>query len=328
MASKYLALGLAIALGAASTSFAQGRAGIRFQVMDRNGDGQITKAEWRGSDRSFEVHDWNGDGVLSGDEVRVGGVRRDRQTAPDFDSAEREYVFADWTDEGFRSIDHNRDNRITRDEWHFDRQGFRLADHNNDGVITRAEFFSEDGQDDDRDDQFPYQDVNNDLRISRDEWHGTAARFSALDVNRDGYLTRAEIVGAAAPPEMFSSIDVNHDRIITRDEWHWSDRSFSQRDSNRDGRLTQAEFRGVAATSGTSQSSAYRAGYERGMSEGRQAGSSERLLNRAWDLEGQRELESADSGYQSGMGPKAEYQAGYREGFRSGYRLGWDEAKR
>jgi hypothetical protein len=38
-----------------------------------------------------------------------------------------------------------------------------------------------------------------------------------------------------------------------------------------------------------------------------------------WDLEGQRELEQADAGYDSTMGLRADYQAGYREGFRRGY---------
>ena len=37
----------------------QGRGGsqIRFQEMDDNRDGVITRDEWNGSDRSFDVHD-------------------------------------------------------------------------------------------------------------------------------------------------------------------------------------------------------------------------------------------------------------------------------
>jgi hypothetical protein len=42
----------------------------RFHGMDRNGDGVVTRKEWRGNDRSFRIHDRNGDGVLSGDEIR------------------------------------------------------------------------------------------------------------------------------------------------------------------------------------------------------------------------------------------------------------------
>ena len=64
-----------------------------------------------------------------------------------------------------------------------------------------------------------------------------------------------------------------------------------------------------------------RAGYERGQTEGIQAGREDKP--RGWDLEGQRELETADSGYQPRMGDRAEYQAGYRAGFRRGYREGF-----
>jgi hypothetical protein len=87
-----------------------------------------------------------------------------------------------------------------------------------------------------------------------------------------------------------------------------------------------AEFRGTAQAEST-QSPAYRAGYDRGLTEGRQAGHEERVNNRAWDLEGQTELEQADSGYNPSLGPRADYQAGYREAFRRGYREGWDQPK-
>jgi len=43
----------------------------------------------------------------------------------------------------------------------------------------------------------------------------------------------------------------------------------------------------------------------------------------AGDPEGQRELETADSGYDPRFGSKADYQAGYRDGWRRGYPEGW-----
>jgi Ca2+-binding EF-hand superfamily protein len=296
--------------------------------MDQNNDRVIARDEWRGSEQSFKVHDWNGDGRLSGEEVRVGAVRNDRaRDTNEFDYDEREYVFDDWTERGFRALDYNRDNRITRDEWHFDREGYRRADHNNDNVISRAEFLSEDAEDDDRGDGFADLDANRDGRIARDEWHGSASRFTMLDDNRDGFISRTEMLGTAAPPELFSSIDMNRDRLITANEWHWSKPSFDRLDVNRDGRLSMQEFQRTAAPA-PARSAAFRTGYERGLIEGRQAGREERLANRAWDLEGQTELEQADSGYQPGMGPRAEYQAGYREAFRRAYREGWDQAKK
>jgi Ca2+-binding EF-hand superfamily protein len=48
----------------------RGNAQMRFRGMDRNGDGVITRDEWRGNDQSFRQHDRNGDGIISGDELR------------------------------------------------------------------------------------------------------------------------------------------------------------------------------------------------------------------------------------------------------------------
>lgn len=303
----------------------RGRGGMRFAGMDTNNDGVIARREWRGSDASFKVHDWNDDGVLSGDEVRPGAQRPSRQAQPrDFDNPDREYAFDDWTAEGFTQLDHNRDGRISRDEWHFDRDGFRRTDHNNDGWLSRSEFLGNDtAVDDDREDTFRELDSNNDGRISRDEWHGTRSRFDGLDDDRNGVLTRAEMAGSLDPPsDLFTSVDVNRDGSIARDEWHWSRQSFDRRDTNRDGRLSRAEFAGTAATA-PDRGPAYRAGHERGLIEGRAAGREDRERRQGWDLEGQRELEQADSGYEARLGPRAEYQAGYRDAFRQGYREGY-----
>lgn len=294
---------------------------MRFAAMDTNRDGMISKREWRGSDRSFEVHDWNHDGMLSGDEVRTGG-RRDDSTA--IDRAEPGQPYADWTPRGFSALDHNRDSRITRDEWHFDIESFRRADHNGDNSISRAEFLGEDDAEDDRDDRFEYLDANNDGRIARAEWHGTAARFDALDANRDGILTRREVRGIDEPPaDLFTSVDVNRDNRVTRDEWHWSRGSFDTRDANRDGVLTRAEFAPGQVQGPAARTEAWKQGHARGLTDGRQAGREDKQLRNQWDLEGQSELEGADSGYQAAFGARPEYQSGYREGFRLGYREGF-----
>jgi Ca2+-binding EF-hand superfamily protein len=323
MSLNVLAVAIVLAVAGGQLTVAQRGRPMRFQGMDRNNDGRISRAEWNGSDQSFRVHDRNGDGVLSGEEVRLGARRVDRQDPePDFDTPDREYQFDDWTVRGFNRIDHNRDSRITADEWHFDRESFRRADHNRDGVISRSEFLNEDAQqDDDREDRFADLDVNRDNRISRAEWHGTRANFDMLDDNHDGVLTRAEVFGAEAPPDLFTSVDVNRNGTIARDEWHWSLGSFDRLDRNGDGRLTREEFSGTAPEA--TKSAAYRAGHDRGLIEGRAAGREDRERNQGWDLEGQRELEQADSGYQAAMGPRADYQAGYRAAFRVGYREGF-----
>lgn len=301
---------------------AQAQAQIRFQAMDANNDRVISRAEWRGSARSFEVHDWNGDGVLSGVEVQIGARRpaRGQRTPRDLDSPWDEQRIDDWSVEHFQDLDRNRDGRLTPAEWYYDRETFRRIDHDNDNIVTRAEFLGDPSVDDDADDLFEYLDVNNDGRVDESEWHGTRARFDALDRNRDRRLTRAEAAGSAAPPDLFEAVDRDGDGVIARNEWRWSADSFALRDGNRDNRLTREEFVGVTSNRG----GAYRAGYDRGLVEGRQAGREDRERNQGWDLEGQRELEQADAGYEASMGPRAEYQAGYREGFRRGYREGWN----
>jgi len=41
----------------------------RFKAMDLNGDGRLTRDEWRGTDHTFQAKDKNSDGVLTVDEV-------------------------------------------------------------------------------------------------------------------------------------------------------------------------------------------------------------------------------------------------------------------
>jgi EF hand len=92
----------------------------RFEGLDQNRDGVITRAEWRGNDQSFRVHDWNRDGVLSGDEVRSGAPR------------------PDWVNR-YASWDANRDRVLSWGEWRGSRDQFLRLDVNRDGVLTPAE---------------------------------------------------------------------------------------------------------------------------------------------------------------------------------------------
>ena len=131
--------------------------------------------------------------------MRPGALRPGRSTSQDdLESAYGDYQFGDWTERGFAALDHNHDNRITRDEWHFDRETFRRADHNSDGWISKREFLGEDLADDDLGDRFSNLDRNGDGRISRNEWHGTPGQFDRLDANRDGVLSRDEFQGRPA----------------------------------------------------------------------------------------------------------------------------------
>jgi EF hand len=145
--------------------------------------------------------------------------------------------------------------------------------------------------------------------------------------------------GAAARPEpqsnryrggpaaWFRIADTNHDGVLTPEEWQ---AAFDRLDRDHDRRLGWNEIVEARETTSASvdlstKSPAYRAGYERGLKEGREAGLGDKP--RQWDLEGQRELEQADSGYEASMGPRTEYQEGYRAGFRLGYAEGFGPRK-
>ena len=106
------------------------RSQMRFADLDRNRNGMIERNEWRGSPRSFQIHDWNNDGVLSGDEVEAGRFRQGRNAEyEDYDRGE-----------DFAYLDVNNNNRIERREWHAGARAFDDLDRNGDGVLTRAEF--------------------------------------------------------------------------------------------------------------------------------------------------------------------------------------------
>lgn len=263
MGSRILALtfgSLALAsLGLASspvvsTVEAQGRAAsrMRFQEMDRNHDGAITRDEWKGSARSFEVHDWNGDGRLSGNEVRAGSQRDSAIESADH-NPDRYERNINWTRAGFQAFDHNRDNRLTANEWHYDAETFRRVDRNRDNAISQAEFIGQ-NLDDDRGDNFDDLDNNNNGRVERSEWHGGVNEFRALDRNNDGVLSRYEVVGSQDSfntYDQFANLDYNRNGRLERGEWHWSNLSFSQRDANRDGILSSEEFRVSGGAPGT-----------------------------------------------------------------------------
>lgn len=363
---------------------------MRFQGLDTNRDGVITRAEWRGSDASFRNQDWNGDGILSGDEVRAGG-RRQNNWSQDWNKDGRIDDLDTQISQRFRGYDMNNDNRVARNEWPGDARLFSRLDTTRDGYLTMEEYtqgggFTLDAQggpsylfsniDVNNDGwvtrnewrlsstDFARLDVNRDNRISRFEFENDSAahnddrygagQFNAFDVNRDGWVTRPESQmspmefdrfdvnrdnrlsraefdnGATASNpstyyDRFATVDLNHDGWLARSEWRGTEAGFSRLDRNRDNRLSRTEY-DAEVTNETSRSAAWRSGYDRGTQEGRAAGREDYTRRQGWDLDGQRELERADSGYTQQVGSLSEYQAGYREGFRTAYRAAFTDA--
>jgi hypothetical protein len=101
---------------------------MRFRGMDRNGDGVISRSEWRGSDVAFDNQDWNNDGILSGDELDPAITRNNRR----FDDRNANL-------DEFYALDTNNNGRIEPREWKGSVAEFYQLDANNDRVLSPAE---------------------------------------------------------------------------------------------------------------------------------------------------------------------------------------------
>jgi len=382
-----LQIALAAAMAATATT---AHAQMRFQELDTNRDGVITRAEWRGNDVSFRNQDWNGDGILSGDEVRT-GARRQANWNQDWNKDGRIDNLDTQISQRFRGYDMDNDNRVGRSEWPGDARLFTRLDTSRDGYLSMDEYIQGGGFNLDAQGGPSYRfsniDVNNDGWVTRSEWKMSGADFSRLDlnrdnrisrfefendtaayndytytpgqfntfdanrdgwvtrpearmssiefdrfdVNRDNRISRSEFDNIATPSDTsssydrFATVDANHDGWLVRSEWRGTEAGFTRLDRNRDNRLSRTEY-DAEVTTESSHSAAWRSGYERGTQEGRAAGREDYTRRQGWDLDGQRELERADSGYSPQAGTLSEYQAGYREGFRAAYRAGFTEA--
>jgi hypothetical protein len=225
---------------------------IRFSGMDANHDGIIQRDEWQGSNRAFASQDWNGDGVLSGQEVRVGAQRNTSWEEADHEPTRAERNLS-WTMGAFTSLDHNRDGKLTVNEWHYDMETFRRVDSNRNNAISRDEFLGT-NQDDGRDINFDDLDANNNGRVERSEWYFSTATFQSMDRNRDGTLSRFEVVGGQNSNgdvyDQFASLDYDRNGSLARNEWHWSAASFTQRDLDHNGVLSQREFETMGGSPG------------------------------------------------------------------------------
>ena len=333
-----LQIGLAVAVLTGAT---HAQAQMRFQGMDANNDGVITRDEWRGNDRSFRNQDWNGDGMLSGDEVRA-GARRQTNWSQDWNRDGRVDNLDSQILQRFRGYDSNNDNRVARGEWTGDARLFTRLDGNRDGFLTIQEYTQGAGYNLDALGgpafRFSNLDRNSDGWVTRNEWQMGNTDFDRLDLNRDNRISRFEFehdTGSyqdnRSSLDQFESYDRNRDGWITRPESRMTNAQFDRLDTNNDNRINRSEFDNAEAADSfgndSAHNAAWRTGYDRGIQEGRVAGREDYVKNHGWDLEGQTELERADSGYTPQVGRLSDYQSGYREGFRNAYREGFYNAR-
>jgi len=121
-------------------------------------------------------------------------------------------------DGGSVGLDRNGDGLVRRNEWPGDDRSFNAHDWNRDGLLSGDEIAEAERADawrraaDDRaarsrqaaeaaEKRFTDLDRNRDGRITRDEWNGSRDEFEALDKNSDWVLTRAEMGPPAPEPE-------------------------------------------------------------------------------------------------------------------------------
>lgn len=159
---------------------------MRFAELDTNHDGVIARREWRRDAGTFRVYDWNNDGVLSGDEVRIGA------TPPPGSLEARDYSMT--SNDRFSYLDVNGNGSIDRNEWDGSLDTFYRLDRNNDGRITRAEMGSTANPM-----SFAAMDANRDGRITLGEWPYSHRSFDQQDENRDGMITPQEFNVNALP---------------------------------------------------------------------------------------------------------------------------------
>jgi Ca2+-binding EF-hand superfamily protein len=220
-----------------------GSAEARFDDLDRNNNGIVTRGEWVGESLAFDLVDRNRDNRITIDEY----VSPSTGILNPVGSL----------DPRFARLDRNRDNVITRSEWRVDGAPatFNRMDRNRDGAVTRDEFADPlpVGTVEAR---FDDLDRNNNGVLNRGEWRGETLAFDLVDRNRDNRITLDEYSSQAAggAPESgalgtrFTQLDRNRDGVLSRYEW-WGDRAtFRRVDRDGDGNVTRAEYLNAPVT--------------------------------------------------------------------------------
>ena len=191
---------------------------------------------------------------------------------PQFSQAPRQPNANAQARQRFAEMDTNGDGAIARAEWRGSAQSFRVHDWNRDGVLSGNELreavrqaqageledFSPEGSINDWSAaRFTALDRNRDGRITRAEWQDDFDSFYRADRDRNNVLTRAEFLGGDFDDDRgdrFDYLDVDGNNRVTRQEWHASADAFTWLDRNRDGVLSRAEVEGQPTGTGTGTS--------------------------------------------------------------------------
>ncbi len=207
----------------------------RIREMDADGDGNITKAEWKGPEELFARLDRNADGTVAREEIaeiaeRMGGWRGKAG------------------DTLLRRADKDQDGRISREEWPLPAEQFDRFDADRDGFVSAEEMLPQGprrGRKEERKGRegaefLAKHDLDKDGKLSREEFTD-ARRFAEMDANQDGVLDAAEVEDSFEKRStergygFFEVYDLDRDGKVTREEFTGPARIFEREDRNRDG---------------------------------------------------------------------------------------------
>jgi Ca2+-binding EF-hand superfamily protein len=150
-----------------------------FERMDKNKDAQVTRLEAELASKSlFAKLDGNGDGEITKPEAEAGAhAMRNEELAA-----------------RFKTLDANRDGRLTVDETKLPAQFFERLDTDKDRNVTLEEFQAMPTMPGHRQQlEFDRADLNHDGKVSREEGGRSAReRFDLIDTNKDNLITRPE----------------------------------------------------------------------------------------------------------------------------------------
>jgi len=268
----------------AGVAFAQaggGRGGAG-EKLDANGDGKISRQEWRGNEEAFDRLDTDGDGYLVIDEVLGRRGRTGPEAGADVQQMRermrqrRMEAFEQRRPGGQQAGEQLRERRREQTEERLEERLERLRGEGGPeqmegrgmmrgrgmmqpgetgrGMMRGEGRMGEELQPATQQEGFAVGlfrriDRDDDRRMSIEEIRTFALQLTEADADRDGYVTAAEArdalreTASAEPGWRFiERHDADGDRQVTRQEFRGADAAFQRLDANNDGVITTDDF--------------------------------------------------------------------------------------